>query len=212
MGFAWRNPHNAVPKETCSAIASEYLVKTLSSRVYEMAVETHTGYAATLSSNLGAHNPLSIRCTYVYNPLWCTHIALSMVHVHIQPPLSMVHVHNPHSLCTHNTHTPAGNNCYLKREDTQLVFSFKIRGAYNKIASLSKEQKAKGVVTCSAGNHAQGVAMSAAKLGINAIVVMPVATPKIKVNAVRRFGGTTVKVSTFPYKCILTFLYTINAY
>jgi threonine dehydratase len=86
------------------------------------------------------------------------------------------------------------NDIYLKREDTQPVFSFKIRGAYNKIAKLSAEQRTKGVVTCSAGNHAQGVAMSAAKLKINATIVMPLATPAIKVNAVRRLGGETVQV------------------
>ena len=86
------------------------------------------------------------------------------------------------------------NEIYLKREDTQPVFSFKIRGAYNKIAKLSPEVLQKGVVTCSAGNHAQGVALSASKLNINAIIVMPLATPSIKVNAVRRFGGPTVTV------------------
>jgi len=86
------------------------------------------------------------------------------------------------------------NEVFLKREDTQPVFSFKIRGAYNKIAKLSQAQRDKGVVTCSAGNHAQGVALSACKLGINAIIVMPLATPSIKVNAVRRFGGPTVTV------------------
>jgi threonine dehydratase len=86
------------------------------------------------------------------------------------------------------------NHCYLKREDMQPVFSFKIRGAYNKIANLSKDKRDMGVVTCSAGNHAQGVAFSAAKLGINAIIVMPLATPSIKVDAVRKFGGATVIV------------------
>ena len=86
------------------------------------------------------------------------------------------------------------NNVYLKREDMQPVFSFKIRGAYNRIAKLSQELKDQGIVTCSAGNHAQGVAMSASKLGINAIIVMPLATPAIKVNAVRRFGGPTVTI------------------
>lgn len=86
------------------------------------------------------------------------------------------------------------NKVYLKREDTQPVFSFKIRGAYNRIAKLSKELRDKGVVTCSAGNHAQGVALSASKLGINATIVMPLATPVIKINAVRRFGGPTVEV------------------
>ena len=86
------------------------------------------------------------------------------------------------------------NELFFKREDMQPVFSFKIRGAYNKIAKLSPDLRAKGVVTCSAGNHAQGVAMSASKLNIDAIIVMPVATPAIKVKAVRRFGGPTVTV------------------
>jgi len=86
------------------------------------------------------------------------------------------------------------NQVYLKREDTQAVFSFKIRGAYNQIAKLPQHLKDNGVVTCSAGNHAQGVALSAEKLGIDAIIVMPLATPDIKVNAVRRFGGSTVAI------------------
>jgi len=86
------------------------------------------------------------------------------------------------------------NQVYLKREDTQAVFSFKIRGAYNQIAKLPQHLKDNGVVTCSAGNHAQGVALSAEKLGIDAIIVMPLATPDIKVNAVRRFGGSTVTI------------------
>ena len=93
-----------------------------------------------------------------------------------------------------NLSTLLKNEVYLKREDTQPVFSFKIRGAYNKISKLSLEQRESGVVTCSAGNHAQGVALSASKLGINATIVMPLATPLIKVNAVRRFGGPTVTV------------------
>ena len=76
----------------------------------------------------------------------------------------------------------------------QPVFSFKIRGAYNRIAKLPAEVRNNGVVTCSAGNHAQGVALSASKLKINATIVMPRATPSIKVNAVRHFGGPTVTV------------------
>jgi threonine synthase len=78
-----------------------------------------------------------------------------------------------------------GNKVYLKREDTQPVFSFKIRGAFNKIASLSEEARRKGVVTCSAGNHAQGVALSANRLEIQATIVMPLATPNIKVTFLR---------------------------
>eukprot|EP00128_Syssomonas_multiformis_P009052 Colp12_sorted_trinity150504_noHs@9445 len=64
-----------------------------------------------------------------------------------------------------------GNKIWLKREDLQPVFSFKIRGAYNKIAHLTQEQKANGIIACSAGNHAQGVALAAKKLGINAVIV-----------------------------------------
>lgn len=86
------------------------------------------------------------------------------------------------------------NRVLLKREDLQPVFSFKIRGAYNKMASLSEEEKAAGCVCCSAGNHAQGVALSARKLGVRAKVVMPLATPEIKVNAVRHYGKEFVDV------------------
>jgi threonine dehydratase len=85
-----------------------------------------------------------------------------------------------------------GNRVYLKREDQQPVFSFKIRGAYNKIASLSPEKLERGIVTCSAGNHAQGVAYSASKLNINNVIVMPKGTPLIKIDAVRSFGGNVV--------------------
>lgn len=79
----------------------------------------------------------------------------------------------------------------------QPVFSFKIRGAYNKMAHLTKEELANGVVACSAGNHAQGVALSARMLGCRAVIVMPLATPSIKVNAVRVHGGPTVEVRLF---------------
>ena len=89
------------------------------------------------------------------------------------------------------------NTVLLKREDTQPVFSFKIRGAYNKMAHLTKEELAKGVVCCSAGNHAQGVALSAKMLGCRAVIIMPLATPAIKVNAVRMHGGPTVEVRLF---------------
>ena len=80
-------------------------------------------------------------------------------------------------------------NFLLKREDLQPVKSFKLRGAYNKMAQLSREQLDRGVICSSAGNHAQGVALSAAKLGANATIAMPLNTPEIKVNAVRALGG-----------------------
>ncbi len=85
-----------------------------------------------------------------------------------------------------------GNTVLLKREDQQPVFSFKLRGAYNKMAHLSAEQLASGVICASAGNHAQGVALGARKLGTRAVVVMPVTTPKLKIDAVRGFGGEIV--------------------
>jgi len=84
------------------------------------------------------------------------------------------------------------NKVYLKREDLQPVFSFKLRGAYNKIASLTEEERKKGVIAASAGNHAQGVALSAKKLGIKALIVMPKTTPEIKVKAVKAWGAKIV--------------------
>jgi threonine dehydratase len=84
------------------------------------------------------------------------------------------------------------NRVMLKREDLQPVFSFKLRGAYNKIAHLSESVARRGVICASAGNHAQGVALAAQRRGIPAIVVMPLTTPSIKVNAVRNLGGEVV--------------------
>ncbi len=82
------------------------------------------------------------------------------------------------------------NKVWLKREDLQPVFSFKLRGAYNKMARLTAEQKRSGVCAASAGNHAQGVAMSARRLGVEALIVMPKTTPEIKVQAVAARGAT----------------------
>jgi threonine dehydratase len=84
------------------------------------------------------------------------------------------------------------NRVYLKREDLQPVFSFKLRGAYNKIASLTEAQMAKGVIAASAGNHAQGVALASKKLGIKALIVMPKTTPEIKVRSVKSRGAKIV--------------------
>ena len=85
-----------------------------------------------------------------------------------------------------------GCDVRLKREDLQPIFSFKCRGAYNKMASLSDEERARGVVAASAGNHAQGVALAAQKLGVQATIVMPITTPSIKVDAVKRRGANVV--------------------
>src|ERR1700712_1121603 len=78
-----------------------------------------------------------------------------------------------------------GNRIYFKREDMQSVFSFKLRGAYNKMAQLPPAQVKRGVICASAGNHAQGVALSAARLGCRAVIVMPTTTPPVKVDAVK---------------------------
>jgi threonine dehydratase len=86
------------------------------------------------------------------------------------------------------------NRVYLKREDNQPVFSFKLRGAYNKMAHIPTEALVRGVITASAGNHAQGVAYSAAKMGVKALIVVPVTTPQVKVDAIRAHGGPTVEV------------------
>ena len=85
-----------------------------------------------------------------------------------------------------------GNRVLLKREDLQPVFSFKIRGAYNKMANLTDDQRARGVIAASAGNHAQGVALAANELGCRAVIVMPTTTPELKVDAVRAAGAEVV--------------------
>ena len=85
-----------------------------------------------------------------------------------------------------------GNRVLLKREDQQPVFSFKLRGAYNKMAHLSPAERARGVIAASAGNHAQGVALAAQKLGCKATIVMPVTTPHIKIAAVEARGAKVV--------------------
>ncbi len=84
------------------------------------------------------------------------------------------------------------NQIFLKREDLQSVFSFKLRGAYNKMALLSENEKKCGVIAASAGNHAQGVALSAQRLGINALIVMPTTTPEIKSQSVKNMGAEIV--------------------
>lgn len=85
-----------------------------------------------------------------------------------------------------------GHNVFLKREDMQPVFSFKLRGAYNKMVRLDPQARQRGVVAASAGNHAQGVALAAQALGCQAVIVMPVTTPQIKVNAVRKLGAHVI--------------------
>jgi len=86
------------------------------------------------------------------------------------------------------------NHILLKREDLQPVHSFKLRGAYNKLASLTDAQKENGVIAASAGNHAQGLALSAQRMGVKATIVMPKTTPDIKVSSVRSFGATVVLI------------------
>jgi threonine dehydratase len=90
-----------------------------------------------------------------------------------------------------------GNTVLFKREDQQEVHSFKLRGAYNKMAHLTPAQLKKGVICASAGNHAQGVALSASKMGVRAVIVMPLTTPQLKIDAVKGFGGKNVEVVLF---------------
>ncbi len=118
-------------------MTTDYLKKILTSRVYDVAIETPLELAHTLSGRIG---------------------------------------------------TPI----YLKREDMQSVFSFKLRGAYNKMAQLTPAQLKRGVICASAGNHAQGVALSAKTLGCRAVIVMPTTTPAVKIEAVRARGGEVV--------------------
>jgi len=97
----------------------------------------------------------------------------------------------------HSLSVRTANEVLLKREDMQEVFSFKLRGAYNKMAHLSPIQLERGVIAASAGNHAQGVALSAAKMRCLATIVMPTTTPALKIDAVKRFGGDWVNVVLF---------------
>ena len=89
------------------------------------------------------------------------------------------------------------NQIYFKREDMQSVFSFKLRGAYNKMAHLSPAQLKRGVICASAGNHAQGVALAATRLGCRALIVMPTTTPPVKIDAVKARGGADVEIVLF---------------
>ncbi|MEY4765535.1 MAG: threonine ammonia-lyase, biosynthetic [Pseudomonadota bacterium] len=129
----------AVASSVTTLTAQDYLRKILTSRVYDVAIETPLEPARNLSRRLG-------------------------------------------------------HQVFLKREDKQPVFSFKLRGAYNKMAQLSAKALAKGVICASAGNHAQGVAMGARRLGCQATIVMPTTTPQVKVDAVANFGGDNVNI------------------
>ncbi len=90
--------------------------------------------------------------------------------------------------------TRLNNRVLLKREDLQPVFSFKLRGAYNKLYQLSRQTELKGVIAASAGNHAQGLALAASKLGVKATIVMPKTTPRIKIDSVRSYGAKILLV------------------
>ena len=92
-----------------------------------------------------------------------------------------------------------GSDIYLKREDLQPVHSFKLRGAYNKMCQLSASERASGVIAASAGNHAQGVALAAERLGISALIVMPRTTPSIKIDAVNSYAGVSVELAGDSY-------------
>ena len=104
-------------------------------------------------------------------------------------------VNTPFSYAPHLS-AISGSEVYLKKENLQVTGAFKIRGAYNKIASLSDAQRECGVVAASAGNHAQGVAMSASKFAIRAVIIMPVSTPLTKINGVKDFGAEVILFGT----------------
>lgn len=92
----------------------------------------------------------------------------------------------------HRLSARLGNTVLLKREDEQPVFSFKLRGAYTRLARLTSDERARGVLAISAGNHAQGVALGAKRLGLDAVIVMPATTPRIKYGAVEALGARAV--------------------
>lgn len=117
-----------------------------------------------------------------YNDYLTRILTASVYDVAVETPLELAH----------NLSRRLNNRVWLKREDLQPVFSFKIRGAYNKMSKLLPEQLQKGVIAASAGNHAQGVALSARELGCQATIVMPETTPKIKIDAVRALGAEVV--------------------
>ena len=85
-----------------------------------------------------------------------------------------------------------GNKVYLKPENMQVTGAYKVRGAYYKISTMSSEEREKGLITASAGNHAQGVAYAAKKFGVRAVIVMPTTTPLIKVNRTKGYGAKVV--------------------
>ena len=88
-----------------------------------------------------------------------------------------------------------GNKVYLKPENMQLTGAYKLRGAYYKISTLTPEERAKGLITASAGNHAQGVAYAAKKYGVKAVIVMPTTTPLMKVNRTKSYGAEACPVT-----------------
>ena len=100
-------------------------------------------------------------------------------------------VNTPFSYAPHLSEA-SGCEVYLKKENLQNTGAFKLRGAYNKLSTLSEEQRACGVVAASAGNHAQGVAFSASKFNVKAVIVMPESTPLNKINGVRRYGAEVI--------------------
>src|SRR5690625_4469505 len=118
-----------------------------------------------------------------------------------------VAVHTPLELVSGSSQR-SNNTVLLNRDDARPGFRFKVRGAYNKMAHLSSEQLKHGVIAASAGNHAQGVALAARRLGCRAVIVMPITAPQLKVEAVKRFGGEVVLVGdsftdAYAYACEL---------
>jgi threonine dehydratase len=147
-------------------------------RARRRARQEHRGsHVAPVASHAGLATTEAITSHYLKRIL-----TSSVYDVAIESPLELAA----------NLSTRIGNRLYLKREDQQPTFSFKLRGAYNKMVRLSDEERRRGVIAASAGNHAQGVALSAQRLGCRATIVMPVTTPELKIDAVRALGAEVV--------------------
>lgn len=171
--YFWKRDSVAAVSRRCSALSYASIIETGVEGDSDTEADLTTPAAATSNnseSKLNSNNMLSLKSILR---------AVRTYDVVKETPLD-------YAKCLSSI---TGNSIWLKREDLQPVFSFKLRGAYNKMASLTAEQKSRGVVTCSAGNHAQGVAFSARYLNISAKIFMPTITPTIKVDAVRRMGA-----------------------
>eukprot|EP00891_Asterochloris_glomerata_P009871 jgi/Astpho2/9871/Aster-08331 len=164
-----------------------YLKEILTARVYDVAVQTPLEEAVRLSEEIGTTMLLKREDMQPVRALGPGNVT-PVLEACLQYRLGSARLHA--SLVLGIDVPPKAAGLMVMTAPWAQVFSFKLRGAYNKMASLTPEQRAKGVICSSAGNHAQGVALAAGHLGCKAIICMPVTTPEIKINAVRKMGGT----------------------